>query len=203
MQTPPEASSPAVPSPTRGRGWPRLLTVLLLPVTAVGLWLEGQRWWCAEGDAALWISDIWSAHNSQHLGDPYSLSHFNHGLILALLFMLPRLRNVPAGWQWFTGAAVEAAWELIENTDFVINRYRDVTLALGYTGDTIANSLFDVLFYVAGFAVARALGWKASLAIIVAIELVMLAWIRDNLTLNTLMLLCPVDAIKAWQMGGQ
>lgn len=184
------------------RRWAWALAAAIVAASGVGLWLEGQRWWCAGGGAALWISDIWSSHNSQHVGDPYSLTHFSHGLIFYALLMLPGVRRLAFAWRLCIGTLIEAAWEVTENTDMVINRYRETTLALGYTGDTIANSLGDTGFFIAGFVVARLVGWRWALAIVAALELVLLAWIRDNLTLNVVMLLWPIEAIKQWQVPG-
>lgn len=181
-------------------GAPVVLSVALVAVASLMLHASGRIGWCGCGGHALWVSDANSPHTSQHALDPYSFSHLLHGLIFyaALRLILPRL-NV--GWRFFLAVLIETGWELLENSPIVIERYRKATASLGYTGDSVVNSIFDILSCAAGFVLARWVGWKASLAILVAVELVMLAVIRDNLTLNVIMLVHPVQAIKTWQMG--
>jgi Protein of unknown function (DUF2585) len=177
------------------------LAIALALATQVGLLrAEGRRWWCACGQPTLWTGDANGPHNSQHLFDPYSLTHVLHGLILCgvLSYALPRL--APA-WRLVVAVVVEVGWELVENTNFVIERYRTATLALGYQGDTVANSVGDVLSCVLGFVVARRIGLWPSVVLFAVTEAVLLVWIRDSLFLSTLMLIHPIDAIKAWQTG--
>lgn len=164
------------------------------------LWLAGRVWWCACGTPTFFVADPATAHNSQHVFDWYSFSHLLHGVIFLLVLQLsaPRLG---AGWKLAIAVGIEAAWEMVENSPIVINRYREATAALGYAGDSIVNSVGDLGFMVAGFFLARAIGWKWSLALFVALELVMLWAIRDNLTLNVVMLLWPLESIKTWQLG--
>jgi hypothetical protein len=180
--------------------WPWLAIALVLAAHVGLLRAEGRRWWCACGQPNLWTGDANGPHNSQHLFDPYSLTHVLHGLILCgvLAYALPRL--APA-WRLFVAVVIEVGWELIENTNFVIERYRTATLALGYQGDSVANSLGDVLSCIVGFVVARRIGVRASLVLFVVIEAVLLVWIRDSLFLSALMLVHPIGAIKAWQTG--
>jgi len=175
-----------------------IAAVLLLQV--VGLTLEDRLWWCECGRAFLWTSDAWGPHTSQHLADPYSLTHSLHGFIFCwvLAWLWPRLSFGQAA---VCSTIIEAAWELIENSPIVIDRYRTATAALGYLGDTIGNSIGDSLFCLAGFALAWQIGWRWSAALFVAVELLLLVAIRDNLTLNVVMLLVPLDAIREWQMG--
>jgi len=169
-----------------------------MAVVAINRW-QGRLWWCACGGWSLWQGDIWSQHCSQHLLDPYSFSHVLHGVLFFWLFSWA-LKRAPA-WQFPAALITEALWELLENSQLVIQRYREATIALGYEGDSVLNSMGDVLCCAAGFFLARKLGWKRSLAFLVAVELVLLFAIKDNLTLNVLMLLCPIDGIKAWQMA--
>jgi hypothetical protein len=180
--------------------WPWLAIAVVLAVQVGLLRAEGRRWWCACGQPDLWWGDVRSAHNSQHLFDPYSLTHVLHGMIMCglLAYVLPRLR---LAWRLVLAVGVEAGWEVVENTDWVIRRYRATTLAIGYEGDTVANSLGDVLSFVLGFWLARRIGVRASLALFVVIEVALLVGIRDSLLLNALMLFCPIEAIKAWQVG--
>lgn len=169
-------------------------------VTAFLLHHHGRIWWCACGKATPWSGDIWTSHNSQHLFDPYSFSHVLHGVIFCGLFAL-LLRKASSQWRFFFSIVLECAWELFENSPFIIQRYREGTFALGYEGDSVLNSMGDVMSCGIGFAVAYYLGLRRSLVFVAIVELVMLVWIRDNLTLNIIMLIHPIDAIKAWQMG--
>lgn len=140
-----------------------------------------------------------AVHTSQHVLDWYSPSHFVHGLLLfyALRRAVPRLR---ASERLFFAVALECAWEVIENSPWVIQRYRDTTIAEGYTGDSIVNSVSDVFAMSCGFVTAATLNdARASIALGVVLELVALVAIRDNLTLNVLMLLAPIDSVKRWQ----
>ena len=155
-----------------------------------------------DGKFGLWDGDIWSGENSQRFADPYSFSHLVHG-ILFYGFLWLVARKLPVRYRLLIALAVEAGWELLENSPLIINRYREATIALGYTGDSVFNSLSDVLMMAIGFLfAARARTW-ISLAVIIAMEVGCALWVRDNLTLNIIMLIHPFDAIKAWQMGGQ
>ncbi len=204
----PRHQTPRDPSLThRARPWSEGAAIFaILAVTVVALWLEGRDWWCDEGDRSVWISDVWSAHCSQHWLDPYSITHVSHGLIfwaaMALLARFAPPCAIPERWRLCTAIGIAAAWEVIENTHFVINRYRTVTMSLDYFGDSIANAVGDVIACGAGFLLARRIGWKWSLALFLTTEAVLLFWIRDNLTINVLMLLWPVRAIKEWQSFG-
>jgi Protein of unknown function (DUF2585) len=180
--------------------WWWLATLGLLALTACELHFQGRRWWCACGHPWLWVSDAWGPHNSQHLFDPYSFTHVLHGVILCGLLALVWPRLAPVWGLWLT-LVVEAIWEVIENSAFVIDRYRAATAALGYEGDSIANSLGDILSGGLGFLLARRLGLRWSIVFIVVTEVVLLFWIRDNLTLNIVMLIHPSQAVKTWQLG--
>jgi hypothetical protein len=162
---------------------------------------------CTCGTVKLWHGTVQSAENSQQLTDWYSLSHFIHGLIMYfvawLLWTKWRLfGGRPARWALPIAVLVEAAWEISENTPMVIDRYRAVTVSFGYTGDSVLNSMGDIGCMVIGFLLAARLPWKVSLALAVAFELLTLYVIRDNLTLNVVMLFWPVEAIRQWQAGG-
>jgi hypothetical protein len=134
------------------------------------------------------------------LADWYSPSHLVHGfLFYAALWLVAR--NRPVEQRFVVALLVEIAWEIIENTPFIINRYREATAAIGYTGDSVINSMSDAAMMAIGFLAARKLPLWASIAIVVVLELVPLFVIRDNLTLNVLMLLAPSDSIRAWQAG--
>ena len=168
----------------------------------VSLALMGRVWWCQAGDLWPWAWDVWSPHCSQHLVDPYSLSHLQHGLGLYLLLTVLLGRRIPDHWRVLMVAMVEAAWEIVENTSWMIERYRETTISLDYFGDSILNSLSDYAMCMAGVLLARRIPWWATLGLCAVLELISIYWIRDSLLLNILMLICPVDAIRQWQMGG-
>lgn len=173
----------------------------VLVVTAVVLRLEGRLWICSCGQLFIWVSQACSSNTSQHFFDPYSFTHVLHGFLFFWLiaWLAPRLNST---WQLTLAIAIEAAWEILENTNFVIERYRTATAAIGYTGDTVVNSLGDILCCTVGFIIARRLGFRRSLIAFLLMELVLILWIRDSLLLEILMLVVPIDLIKTWQMCG-
>lgn len=211
------SDAPELPRPTGDKHWRRvkLLSAAALAatflLTAAVLRLEGRIWFCECDQPRLWVGDPQCEHTSQHLLDPYSLSHLQHGLILylVLVWLLP---DKPAAdgsrpvrrrvLRFWLAVLVECAWEILENSPLVINRYREATAALGYAGDSVWNSLGDVLACVAGYLLADWLGRRRTLVLFAAIELGMILWIRDSLLLNVLMLVYPLEAIKTWQTGG-
>ena len=154
---------------------------------------------CACGEFKIWVGDTCSSSNSQQLFDAYSFTHILHGVLLFWLGSL-LLRRVAPGWRLVVALALEAAWEVFENTRFVIDHYRTETAALGYQGDTIINSCGDLACALAGYLVARKLGLRWSLLLFLAVELVLLFWIKDSLLLQLLMLIRPIESIKVWQM---
>jgi uncharacterized protein DUF2585 len=172
----------------------------LIAIATVYLRWQGRIWWCQCGQWSPLSFVVQSRHNSQHLFDAYSFSHVLHGILFfgLLWFLRRRLSlNVRAA----IAVTIEVAWEMVENSPIIINRYREATVSLGYTGDSIANSLGDIASFVFGFYIARKLGLWWSVALFVVVELLMLWLIRDNLALNVLMLLWPIDAIRRWQAG--
>ena len=175
-----------------------LIVALLATVGAIEL-AVGRPPICTCGYVALWHGAIDSG-NSQHLLDWYSPSHIIHGLLFyGATWLL--LRRLPVRFRLLIAVVVEAGWELLENSPLIIDRYRTATMALGYTGDSVINSLSDISCMMIGFAIARKLPVKATIALAIAFELLTLAVIRDNLTLNILMLVWPIDAIRHWQAG--
>ena len=153
---------------------------------------------CACGYFAVWVSDWCSSTTSQQFLDPYSLTHLLHGFLFFWLITL-LFRRMPRSWQLWLALLLESAWEVFENTPYVIDKYRNETAALGYHGDTIVNSLGDLACALVGFLVARRLGVRRSLIVFLLIELVLTVWIHDSLLLQILMLIRPVEAIKLWQ----
>lgn len=184
----------------RRRLWPWLAVVAVLVAAALELRWQGRLWLCSCGRFRLWLGDAWSPETSQQLFDPYTFTHALHGFALygLLALVLPR-----GGWRWRVALAVaaEALWEVFENTEYVINRYREATAALGYNGDTVVNSLGDVLACAAGVLLARRLGAVRTLLVFALTEAVLLFWIRDSLLLNILLLVYPSETLKAWQAG--
>jgi len=172
---------------------------ILMGAAAVLESLMGRTLWGTSGVAGLWSGDIWSSHNSQFLFDPYTFTHITHGVLLyGLLAVLAKA--LPISTRLVLAVALESAWEVFENTKFVIDKYRTETAALGYTGDTIVNSLGDLACALAGFLLARQLGVRRSLIVFALVELVLTLWIHDSLLLQILMLVRPVEALKSWQM---
>jgi hypothetical protein len=155
---------------------------------------------CTCGAVDLWVGARDSPRTSQMLADWYSLSHVVHGLLFYTLLWLV-FRRWPASWRFVAAVAIEASWEVIENTPLVIDRYRATTAALGYSGDSVLNSVSDMLMMCAGFLAARKLPVWASVLLLVLLELVPLLVIRDNLALNIWNLLAPNPAVAAWQAG--
>lgn len=164
----------------------------------VVLRVEGRVWWCGCGSLRPWIGSVWNEHTSQHLVDPYSFTHFSHGLILWGVLCLAA-RWIGAGWRAVLAMGLEAAWEVAENSVWIIERYRTATADIGYRGDSILNSVGDLASCLLGVAFAARFSWKASVALLVLLECVLVVWVRDSLALNILMLASPVDAIRAWQ----
>jgi hypothetical protein len=160
----------------------------------------GRVWWCACGQYSLTTGDPLSAHTSQHVLDPYSFTHILHGVLFCGIFSW-LFSQRPWEWRFSLAVLFESFWELIENSQFAIQRYRVVTSALGYQGDSISNSLGDMLSCMIGFQLAWVLGFRRSVFIFFLVEMVLLLWIKDCLILNIIMLVFPMEAIKAWQLG--
>jgi hypothetical protein len=181
------------------RAW--LLAVAILALAAAILLAMGRNPICTCGSIELWVGARNSARTSQMLADWYSLSHIVHGLLFyALLWLVAR--RWPMEWRFLAALVIEAAWEVTENTPLVIDRYRATTAALGYTGDSVINSLSDILMMALGFLAARKLPLWAAALLLIALEIIPLFAIRDNLTLNVWALIAPNPALQAWQAVG-
>lgn len=176
-----------------------IATAVVLLAMIVLLRFQGRSLLCSCGYFAVWIGDWCSSNTSQQLLDPYSLTHILHGFLFFWLIAL-FFRRMPRLWQFWLALLLESAWEVFENTSFVINKYRTETAALGYQGDTVVNSLGDLACALLGFLIARQLGVRRSLIVFVLVEAVLILWIRDSLLLQILMLVRSVEAIKLWQI---
>lgn len=176
------------------------IAILFLIATVV-LWTQGRVWWCQAGDMLPWSWDIWTTHNSQHIVDPYAFTHVLHGVLEFWLIGLV-FRRMPLAWRLVLAVAIEGTWEVAENSAFIIERYRTVTLSLDYFGDSIINSLADMVCCATGFAIAYKLRFWKSLALFLTTEAILIVWIRDSLLINIVMLIYPIEALKVWQMSG-
>lgn len=173
--------------------------LLVVLAAAAILWLMGRPPTCSCGRIEWWGPA--GREQSQMLADWYSFSHVIHGVLFYALFAL-LLKKLPIERRFLAATALEAAWELVENSPVIINRYREATIALGYTGDSILNSVSDILMMGVGFWLARKLPVWATVALVIVLELIPLHMIRDNLTLNVWMLLAPNETVRSWQAGG-
>ncbi|KLK90642.1 hypothetical protein AA309_24495 [Microvirga vignae] len=181
------------------------LALCLIALTAAVLLTMGRTAICTCGTIELWHGTVKDSGNSQHLTDWYTPSHIIHGVLFycgTWLVGFVRGKPLPLGAAFLLALGVECAWELVENTNVVIDRYRATNIALDYYGDSVINSVMDIGAMIVGFWLARI--WPVWLSVVVALlmELIVGYWIRDNLILNIIMLIYPVEAINQWQAGG-
>ncbi len=199
MTDSPETAPAPELTPLQQYGPPAVAGVSLL-IAVLLLNSMGRVWWCKQGDMTPIATDIWSPHNSQHLLDAYTFTHVLHGfLFYALIWVV--LRDRWPRWRFAIAIAIESAWEVAENTNTVIEKYRESTISLDYNGDSIANSIADVASCATGYALASTLPVWASFAFFFGTEAFLAWWIRDSLLLNILMLTYPLDVVKQWQSG--
>jgi hypothetical protein len=180
---------------------PWLATSAVVILSIFFLWSFGRVLWCQAADFSPWSGDIWSQHNSQHLFDPYTFTHILHGILEFWLISLIFSR-MSLAWRLFLAIFIESGWEVVENTDAVINHYREATLALNYYGDSIINSLGDILACGLGFWLAHKMKFWLSFIFFLLVEIILIILIRDSLLLNIIMLIYPIEGIKQWQIGG-
>jgi Protein of unknown function (DUF2585) len=186
--------------PARALARDTAIVVAILASVACLELASGRTPTYAHGPVRLWSGDIWSDENSQQIADPYLFTHLEHG---AILYGLTRAVLGPGavGLRAIVAVTLEAAWEVLENTDPIIDRYRAETISLDYYGDSVINSLFDILAALVGFLLAWRLPTRVTVGWIVVLELFLALWVRDNLVLNVVMLVHPTPAIRSWQLS--
>lgn len=171
----------------------------VIAIAAATEFAMGRRLWGISGEPGFWSGDIWSPHNSQYVFDPYSLSHLIHGMLMYGILWLVASK-LPVRSRALITLVLEALWEMVENSGPMIHRYREITISLNYYGDSVVNSMSDIVTCMAGFFLARVAPVRFTVALAIFLEIGMLLWIRDGLILNIIMLIHPIPAIRAWQL---
>ena len=197
-----QSSQRSLTIPRLSLPWAIAIALLIVALAAgVLLWM-GRIPMCKCGYIKLWHGNRADSQTSQHLTDWYTYSHVLHGIIFYWLLSIFARGHLSVGARLVIAMVIEGAWEIFENTPFIINRYRDQTISRDYYGDSIINSVGDMLAMVVGFLLAARLPAWVTVFVLIATEVLLLALIRDNLTLNIIMLIHPVEAIKQWQASG-
>ncbi len=177
-------------------------SLLVIVITGGIEYSTGRSLLGPDGMFGWWESSVWSSENSQRVADAYTFSHIIHGMLFyGLLWFVAR--RVPMKYRFVLALILEAGWEILENSPIIIDRYRAVTIAQGYIGDSVLNSVSDVVFAGFGFIISRYSKLWISVVLIILMEVGCLFWVRDNLTLNVIMLAYPAETIKTWQSEGQ
>jgi hypothetical protein len=197
-----QSSERSLTIPRLSLPWAIAVALLVIALAAAVLLWMGRIPMCKCCYIKLWHGNRADSQTSQHLTDWYTYSHVLHGIIFYWLLTVVSRGYLSVGARLMIAAMIEGAWEIFENTPFVINRYRSQTLSRDYFGDSVINSVADMLAMVVGFMLAAKLPAWITVFLVIAVELVLLWLIRDNLALNILMLLYPIEAIKQWQLAG-
>ncbi len=177
-----------------------LAVIAILAFTALVELRMGRPPFCKCGIIRPWSGEIWSNQNSQQFADPYTFTHILHGVLIYALVWLVGRKRLPAGARFVAAVVLECGWELFENTDFIIRRYRDLTISLDYFGDSVFNSIGDICAMMTGYFVASNVPVRITIAGGLLLDLFLLFWFRDSLAINILMLIYPMEGIKNWQM---
>lgn len=179
----------------------RIATIALITlIAAVTEYSMGRKPWGVSGTPGLWSGDIWSSHNSQFVFDPYTFTHISHGILFYAILSVAGKR-LPVGARLVAAVALESSWEILENSNIIIERYRAQTISLNYYGDSIINSMADIVACIFGFTLAYRLPKRVTIIGVVLFEIVLALSIRDNLALNIIMLLNPSPTIRLWQLN--
>ncbi|OGE76260.1 MAG: hypothetical protein A3C85_00270 [Candidatus Doudnabacteria bacterium RIFCSPHIGHO2_02_FULL_48_21] len=178
-----------------------LICLGIIVLAAVVLLAMGRIPFCKCGVISVWSSDVTSNQQSQQLTDPYTLTHVLHGIAFYLFIWLFFGRRLTLGQRLILAVALESGWEILENTEFILNRYRAATISYDYWGDSVLNSVGDIFAMMIGFWMSAKLPWWGSLIAFIALDSLLLFFIRDSLIVNVIMLIRPIDAIKEWQTG--
>lgn len=184
---------------------PRAVASIALAFAATAATVErlmGRLWLGPDGRFGLWEGSVWSSEQSQRLADPYSFTHVCHGILLCGALWIVA-RRLPLRVRYLAAVLFESCWEILENSPWVLARYRATTIELGYMGDSILNSMSDIGMMSLGFLLASRAGWKLSAALVLVMEIGLALAVRDNLTLNVVMLIHPPAAVRAWQEAGR
>jgi hypothetical protein len=195
----PNVEGPFRPSRIGAGGYAAAVAAVI-GIAAFVLWSMGRVPICTCGYVKAWHGVVQSSENSQHLTDWYTFSHVIHGFLFYGCFWLV-VRRWPLGARLLAATLLEGGWEILENTDMVINRYREATISLDYYGDSVINSVSDILAMVAGFLLASRLPVWRVVALAIAMEVIVAYYIHDNLLLNIVMLIYPMEWIRRWQAG--